>query len=374
MSQILVQNLPIDFLSELGAAFSDLPFVQGVFLSGSAATGELLWSRGENGDSLVSDVEFGVVVDQVSPEYRSALGIAAAVLGRKWDYELEPFMVSKRRLANGSPKNLSFRTHTPNLLMFDIYSSGKWIYSQATVKPTSPWTDNRFPAWEAIRLILNRIGESLLHFLPSTDNQPATVSIERVRWVNKILLAIGDACLIADDLYISKYGERALRFSSSPTSRLLSPTMQAAICHAYEVRAGIENIDVTHSVSVHLLMDESAMILDNLLDFSPGDVGPRDSNEWVRAVRKLPVSVLYQAPVAWLDRPYDGLITAAYGGFNIRNGKDYLKGLALGVPLQVFAYGQIYLITKRLASSAPLNRIEIDLAISAQERWNEICK
>ncbi len=320
--------------------------VQGVCLAGSAANDELLWARTPEGFRLLSDVEVGVI----APGFRerTAIKVGAKAVGEPYGYDVEVFLVTPGRLKRGSPKNLSFRPHAPNLFMYDFINSAKWLYRTGDLE-IPELTPERIPPWEGIRLILNRLGEGAPFLLPWFAGDPPPADEDELqRWILKLLMALGDAALAARGDYRTGYLNRAAVLEKRVASGTidLDGDMVETIQGAYRTRRG-EDFDAT-AIDRTRLRTETRRLLGRLLSRHSGNRLAPDDTQWLTAQRawagifqQTPIPVRYQAPVAALDALYDSLFTLSK---TLRRGiRPSIAGAALAhrVPVQVIGYGVI---------------------------------
>ena len=288
------------FLDELVSGLRSCKEVQGVLLAGSSAHGELLWWEEDGSRKLLSDVEVGVVTNALGK--RGSLKSIASEIGRSYAYEVELFTITPKRLRLGAPKNLSFRPHAPNVLMYDLIEGGDWLWASAGF-PANQFRPESLPLWEGVRLILNRAGEGAEQLLPWMQGEPVNDSAELSRWVIKLLLATGDAVLIQNGQYHPGYGERGKIWKEQVSKASTSDVLWNAITQAYDTRLG-GSFDVS-ALDAEILRRDIASVLNTLM---PGKIKVLSSIEcWSDYFRRNPAPLRYQAPVAFLDRWYDTL-------------------------------------------------------------------
>ncbi|QDP01984.1 hypothetical protein [Thalassotalea sp. PS06] len=204
--------------------------VIGLFYAGSAALDELLYTQERK---LISDIEIGVYISSFK-QFRKIKSIEKK-LRKKFSFDIELFCVSKNRYELGTVQNGSRIKSHVNLLMFDIYNSAKWIFMKEEAHPPGEFLDSRnIDLWEAVKLVLNRYGESLQYF--EDLSELSSLNEQQYRWVTKCYLAVGDAFLISKGMYVSGYRNRAKCWEQLKNDNISSNLNIPNILSAYRVR------------------------------------------------------------------------------------------------------------------------------------------
>lgn len=350
--------LPDPFLEKLGQRYRAINGVEGVFLMGSAALGELIWLE----NTLLSDVEFGVVVARLDPKTRRAARALGYELQQTWGYELEPALVTRTRLEHGAPKNLSFRPHTPNQLMFDIQNSARWLVSPETPITQPNWKAEELPVWEAIRLILNRFGE----WTDALADREKVNSAEISRCRDKFLVALGDANLIAEKRYVPGYRARHALFEAHFEDGLIKPWISAA--YRARINGVVADLDVPMaSILVAGITQISQFI------HQPTNVRTApDLIGWARTQRTR-VPVRHQASYSVLDNFFDSIFTMAAARFHRSGWPSLLQALAFNIPLFLIFYQKLVDLLYNMATrpSGTVTSAEIK---DIHDFWTRFCK
>lgn len=332
--RVITKTVETEFLATLVASLREFKNVKGVFLAGSGAHDEFLWWHDGQNTRMLSDIEVGIVVN--SYRFRKKFKQIAENIGQQYSYEVEVFLVTPGRLKRGSPKNLSYRVHSPNILMYDIIEGCKWLWRDSTFQ-SAHFDASDFPAWEGIRLILNRIGEGSEYLVPWMLNQPVLNQGELQRWLIKLLLATGDAILINHGEYRPGYGNRARVWRKNIATKHVPYVCWNLILQAYDTRLGkpfeLDNIDAV------LVRDFIRQILIILMN---NQTEALDSIEhWLKYFRMHEIPVRFQAPIAKIDGFYDSvqvLPSLVRSDFSL---SVIFVAINNHVPLQVFAYGVV---------------------------------
>jgi len=330
------------FIHELVTALKDFD-IQGICLAGSAASDELIWAQDNSGWRLMSDVEVGVVA--ASLKKRRTFKHKAKAIGDRYGYDVEVFLITPRRLRRGSPKNLSFRPHSPNVLMYDLIEGAKWLWKKSAFE-CRHFSPEQLPPWEGIRLILNRMGEGAPFLLPWFSGHHVDDEQELKRWVLKLLMAIGDANLIAEKTYTTGYLKRLVQWQKTASGlQHIGATTKETIASAYLTRrnGGFQLDDYSPPEIREAAISSIKYLLDlhcGALPPSTSSAAMRSLDEWCMFFKKHPIPVRYQAPVRYLDGMYDSLFTlpAIIKAHLTRLPIEALKN---GVPIQIIGYGII---------------------------------
>jgi hypothetical protein len=327
------------FVDQVTECLRRIPSVKGIFFAGSMGSGELLWEAGKVGGALLSDVEIGIVTTNLA--IRRKVRQIARQLGREFSYDVEMFLVTPRRLRLGSPKNLSFREHVPNIFMYDVMESACWLWRSKDFV-TSRFSASDLPAWEGVRLILNRLGDGAPALIPwFFENRPLS---DWAGWRSlvKLALALGDAILLMKGRYRAGYGRRAEIWSNVRTGLPYDAHGLEAVNLAYKARGGK---DVSFdAVKPAQLRSFAACVLSDLLSCHCGGMAAGSDMlislaTWAESCRRHPAPVRYQAPISRLDRLYDSIFLLPSFYRSTVTWTSMKRALFFRLPPQVYAYG-----------------------------------
>ena len=218
-----------------------------VVVGGSAGTGELTTSDGER----LSDIEIGVVGGFVTLFRLRRLRLSFA--------PVEIFWIAPWRWRLGLRRNLSARR--PNQMAFDLARRPRLDQRRRRTPPTT-WQASDLDVREALTLISNRVGELVGHDTP----------YHRV----KLMVACGDAQLMARGLYASTYSARASAYSALED---IDVRTQGLVVDAYRIKlaGGLESVDMR--------------TVREVLDITVASIVPRaqvaDDTEWRLVVAQI---------------------------------------------------------------------------------------
>lgn len=169
-----------------------------VVLTGSLGRDEGTFHLSDDGSKLVldSDVELALV-------YKIGRKKSAEKIKRRliadFDEEMNPMTISESRVKNGYNFNYSLvKPQYSSIFMYDFYNGSKTIWGKDFLAQESATYDK----YEAKRIIANRIGE--LAYLEINTNGDNNSKILK-QWEGKLLLAMGSAFCILENMYMPKY-------------------------------------------------------------------------------------------------------------------------------------------------------------------------
>ncbi|MCL5256612.1 MAG: nucleotidyltransferase domain-containing protein [Chloroflexi bacterium] len=168
-----------------------------IILRGSFARGE--GSVVTDGDQLtfLSDYELVVVSPHVSD--RSVLRTVSRDLTARLGVEISISRLHPQDVLAGMAAG-----HT--IAMYEMQNGGMVLWGEPVLGRV-PATDPRsLDLWSALRLLLNRMAESL-------GNESAADDLETLRWITKTALACAESLLLACGQYHYSYAERGRRFA-----------------------------------------------------------------------------------------------------------------------------------------------------------------
>jgi len=94
----------------------------------------------------------------------------------------------------------------PTIAAYELYSGGLTLYGKPLLNQGAAIDPSMLDTWDGLRLMLNRMAESLDHV--SRLNR----DWETAYWINKTVLSCAEALLIVHGRYHSSYAERGRRF------------------------------------------------------------------------------------------------------------------------------------------------------------------
>ena len=163
----------------------------------------------------LSDYEITVVTR--SPFYRKLFASLSQQLTAEMGVEVSISWMRPGRLRTNQSQNLSFGRATPTIAMYELKAGGQTLYGREMLN-IGPIIDPRqISARAGIRLLINRMVESL-PYMPRSG-QFLKERIETVRWINKLILACNEAFLLLWGEYHYSYAERGRRFAALSSER-----------------------------------------------------------------------------------------------------------------------------------------------------------
>ena len=165
-----------------------------------------------------SQGEGSVIIEEEGLCFLSDYELMAVTHHRRWLRTVARQMTShlgvETSISRIHPLALKFdarrSTRPTTIVAYELRNGGRTLYGE-------PWLDQRPPLdpraidlWEGLRLMLNRMAESMAHLSPQRSQ---TKDWAGLRWVNKTLLSCAEACLIAHQQYHHSYAERGRRFA-----------------------------------------------------------------------------------------------------------------------------------------------------------------
>ncbi|HET9345135.1 MAG TPA: hypothetical protein VFO05_05480 [Candidatus Limnocylindrales bacterium] len=216
----------VDSIARRGAV---VPGVDAVLLGGSLAWGEAsAWAEPDGTVRVEGDVE-AYLVGRSSRLRREARRMSAD-LSRETGVEVNVAWLLPRRLAIGAARNIAFRA-SDTILAYELATASRLLAGiRPEMRRPRPET---LPIAEGVRLILNRAVEASVHV---TEDALAG------RWLDKLLMAAGDALLLVDRAYAGGYATRRDSVTRSTPAWLaagwLRPESIAAIDAAFARKLG----------------------------------------------------------------------------------------------------------------------------------------
>jgi hypothetical protein len=201
-----------------------------IILTGSFGRGEGTFVSKNNSFALSSDFEICVVAPGI--KNRETCKKLTEKLSKQLCADISVAWVTPERIAKNKNGNATFGRSHPSILTYELKSGSKILYGQDVLSQnlTDP---TKIPLWEGLRLLFNRMAESLVE-QPSLDFQ-----LYAEKWINKTLLACGDFLLLDKKLYHYSYQERGRRLSTQVDFTdypFLDAAQQADLINAYDVK------------------------------------------------------------------------------------------------------------------------------------------
>lgn len=172
--------------------------LKSIVLTGSFGRDEPSYVQCENGTvCLKSDVEIGLVFSGFRK--RNLVIALAKQVAEEFSEELNFMPISTSRLKK--VHNFNFTVLSPKmktLFTYDLYNGSKTIWGERIIE-TIPVSLDKVDIYEAKRLVANRIGELICH---SGEKDADYV---QAQWQGKVILALGSAWLLCNDMYESSY-------------------------------------------------------------------------------------------------------------------------------------------------------------------------
>lgn len=195
-----------DHLQQIAKAICSHIEPRAIVLRGSFSYGE--GSIAVEGNSLrfLSDYELMAI----TPHYghRRWLRTVAREMTTQLGVETSISRVHPQNIVHNSLGNLPIKgTARPTIAMYEVQNAGCTLYGEHLLNRGPVIDPGSFDAWVGLRLMLNRMAESLDYCAPTTTDWAG------LRWVNKTLLSCADAILIVHGLYHFSYAERGRRFA-----------------------------------------------------------------------------------------------------------------------------------------------------------------
>ena len=95
----------------------------------------------------------------------------------------------------------------PTISMYEVQNGGRTIYGEHLLNRGPAIDPRTLGIWSGLRLLLNRMAESLDHF------GPVEMDWNSLRWITKTILSCADAILVVHRQYHFSYAERGRRFA-----------------------------------------------------------------------------------------------------------------------------------------------------------------
>lgn len=178
-----------------------------IILSGSFGRGEGSVLYQNNNVNIISDFEIGVI----SKKYHKRFLCRKIVqeINHDLDIDLTLNFYLPSRFTKNKTTNLSIRAQHLTIDQYELRYGSKLLYGKDYLSKMKDYSPKDIPTWEGIRLIFNRMAESLKYFFPDR-NGSRELSLKK--WICKTILACSDALLISIGKYHFLYRIRAKNF------------------------------------------------------------------------------------------------------------------------------------------------------------------
>lgn len=258
INDIIVQKTFIRSLKNiLERKLEGYKYIHGAFLAGSSANNELLMERNNNALRIVSDIEVGVVTNNLLK--RKNIRDLSRQLSDSLNIEVELFMVTKRRLKNCLPNNLTLRSRWITIHAYEIFKNKEWIFVKRDKKDYETSVCKKIHLWEGVRLVLNRFCEGAPWIIPWLKFKQVSDKVELSRWITKLLNGCGDCLLLSNYLFAKSYRERGKLWRFSGSMLCEKKSHYDIIYKAYLARC--QGKCVEHSMSPTLIYEVCRSVL-----------------------------------------------------------------------------------------------------------------
>lgn len=275
------------FLSKLSAElrkhFYGVTGIDGVFYAGSASHNELVFH--EDSNQLISDVEIGVVTNPIF--HRMLVRKVARKLSLQLNTKLDAFCITRYRLKYATTKNFSLPQKWSSVFAYEISHGAQWVFQKRNLEIKNVAIQD-IHSWEALRLVLNRFGECSKSIIALVEMK-REICREDQYYLNKMIMACGDALLLARKRYVCSYQDRLINLENLFAKNELPAELQECLVGAYRYRLGTGGD--CHSISREQLMKIAGLaIRESLYRLNLTDSGDLylSSNEWCHKL-KLPL-------------------------------------------------------------------------------------
>jgi len=206
-----------------------------VFATGSLAKGELTARIADGRVELISDLEIAVV--DINWLKRRAVRRVERDLARRWGVDLNLLFFLPRRFTRCAPANWAPARSRLNIEQFELIRTARCLHGWDLRQVAPPVRAEDIPVWEGVRLLFNRMAELAGELCRTGGPEPGALG----KAVDKLLIACGDAMLLADGgyepLYRTRMAALAERFANGGAcSRGLAPDQCEAILGAYRAK------------------------------------------------------------------------------------------------------------------------------------------
>ena len=165
---------------------------ESIILSGSFGRGEGSVLHQDGDLNIISDFEIGVI----SKKYykRFLCRKIAQEINHDLDIDLTLNFYLPSRFTKNKTTNLSLRAQHLTIDQYELRYGSKLLYGKDYISKMRSYSSQDIPIWEGIRLIFNRMAESLKFFPPSRGKSKEYLLEKQIY---KTILACSDALLIS---------------------------------------------------------------------------------------------------------------------------------------------------------------------------------
>jgi len=202
----IVDQTVEDHMQQIVAAVLSRIRPRAIILRGSFSQGEGSVIVEGNRLRFLSDYELMAI----TPHYRHRqwLRTVARQMTDQLGVETSISRVHPSNIVCNSLGNLSVRgIARPTIAMYEVQNGGRTLYGEHLLNQGPTIDPRSLDIWAGIRLMLNRMAESLDHLSQSSTDW------EELHWANKTVLSCAEALLIVHGQYHFSYEERGRRFA-----------------------------------------------------------------------------------------------------------------------------------------------------------------
>ncbi len=195
-----------DHMQQIVAAVLSRIRPRAIILRGSFSQGEGSVVVEGNRLHFLSDYELVAI----TPHYRHRhwLQTVARQMTAQLGVKTSISRIHPNNIMRNSLGNLPIRDIArPTIAMYEVQNGGRTLYGEHLLNRGPAIDPRTLDIWAGIRLMLNRMAESLDH-LPQTSTD-----WEALHWANKTVLSCAEALLIVHGQYHFSYAERGRRFA-----------------------------------------------------------------------------------------------------------------------------------------------------------------
>lgn len=215
----LVDQTIEDHMQQIVAAIRSRIEPRAIVLRGSFSQGEGSVVVEGNGLRFLSDYELVVITPH--SRHRRWLRTVARQMTAQLGVEISISRVHPYNIECNSLGNLPIGSIArPTIAMYEVQSGGRTLYGEHLLNRGPAIDPRTLDIWAGLRLMLNRMAESLGHLL-QTDGDGETLY-----WINKTVLSCAEALLIVHGQYHFSYAERGRRFAN------LVPQLESVLARA----------------------------------------------------------------------------------------------------------------------------------------------
>jgi hypothetical protein len=181
-----------------------------IILRGSFGRGEgtIIIQNGQM--NFLSDYEFDIAIS--SPRYRSLFAELSRQLTTEFGVETSLRWVRPDYIRIGRVGPMPMGPAPITISLYESRYGSRTLYGHDVISDNPPIDPGQILPMDVIRLVLNRMAESL-YYMPGTT-EATHDELETYYWVNKTILACAESLLLLWGQYHFSYEERGRRFAS----------------------------------------------------------------------------------------------------------------------------------------------------------------